>query len=263
MATANPQQPVSNIRPFGATMPQTQFFNGASLSSMNQRPAPQPAPNAPYNMTGFGDVSGFWPYGQSPALPQGPFGSRGVMENRYGEGAYGLPAGFVGWSGPARYSLLPAASLAQNAQGATDLYKKQMGQDWAKNLYTTSTEAIDSQLAAGRQGRQQALAKAGYGGGGTISPFAAAQVQQEDAARAGLYGTAARQAVLSAQQMESEAGRNYLNSLAQTFQALITPAQIETSRQAKVPTTAGVNYLPAAISGIGNVLGGLAGGALS
>jgi len=216
----------------------------------------------------LGPYSGFNPQdyfgtNQSPDLQQklqqqGPF-SRQNQYDQYGAGMYGLPEAFAGWTGPARYAFGPGLAYSQQAQPATDLYRKQMNTDWASTLYGQSADVIDAQGQAAQRTGQQRLAQAGYGGGGTISPFAGLQVQQENLARAGQLGNAARMSVMQGQQMQAEAGRNYLNSLAQNMQALLTPAQLEVSRQAKVPTSGGISFIGPALNAAAAGIGAYAG----
>lgn len=166
----------------------------------------------------------------------GFFGKYGSSSgNAKGGGLYGLPKAFSGWSGAAKYAFAPAMQYAEQSQPIMDYYKGEMGKDYESDLYNRSSEVYEAQNKDATRRRQQGLARAGYGGGGAVSPFAALQVQQEAAARAGALGTAAREAVMQAQAMRSEAARGYGNSLSSVFQALLTPAQIQASRGARVP----------------------------
>jgi len=152
-----------------------------------------------------------------------------------GAGLYGLPKAFSGWSGAARYAFAPAMDYAEQMKPVQDYYKGEMGKDYQADLYGRSSDIYEAQNKDASRRRQQGLARAGYGGGGAVSPFAALQVQQEAAARAGALGSAAREAVFQAQAMKTEAARNYGNSLSSVFQALLTPAQIQASRRSRVP----------------------------
>jgi hypothetical protein len=221
------------------------------------RTPPSQGPYAGFNPQDFFGSSQT-PFFQNMLAQQGPF-SRQSQNDPYGAGMYGLPEAFAGWTGPARYALGPAMSYSQQAQPAMDMYRKQMGTDWTSTLYGQSADVINAQSQAAQRTGQQRLAQAGYGGGGTISPFAGLQVQQENLARMGQLGSAARMSVLQGQQMQAEAGRNYLNSLAQNMQALLTPAQLEVSRQAKVPTSGGVSYIGPALNAAAAGLGAYAG----
>lgn len=226
---------------------------------------PPSAGGGGYGPTAGSPYAGFSPqqifgnaYGSAGNSPYGPF-NRTNSSDPYGGGLYGLPEAFQGWSGPARYAFAPAYNYAQQAQPAIDMYRKQMGTDWASTLYGQSADVINAQGQAAQRTGQQRLAQAGYGGGGTISPFAGLQVQQENLARSGQLGNAARMAVMQGQQMQAEAGRNYLNSIAQNMQALLSPAQLEVSRQAKVPTTGGPSLIGPALGAIGAGIGAYAG----
>jgi len=199
------------------------------------------------------------PLSASRASAAGPF-NRTSAEEPYGAGAYGLPEAFAGWSGPSRNALLNAMVFSKQQQPAIDLYRGQMDTDWSKVLMDQQSDLISTASADASRQRSGALARAGYGGGGAVSPFQASQLQAEAMARAGQLGVAARASVLQGQQMKAEAGRNYLNSIAQNLQAFLTPAQLETSRQARVPGTSGVNYIGPAIQAAGSVLGGFAAG---
>lgn len=228
-ATFQPMRPTPpNQGPF-------QGFNPANYFGSNQTPA-----------------------AQQQLQVQGPFARQNQFDP-YGAGLYGLPNAFQGWSGPARYAFGPGLAFSQQAQPAIDYYKGEMGKDYSSILYSQSADTINAQQDAARRQGQQRLAQAGYGGGGLISPFAGLQVQQENLARAGALGSAARSSILQAQQMRSESARNYLNSIAQNMQALLTPAQLEISRSAKVPTTGGVSYIGPALSALSAGLGAYAG----
>jgi len=219
--------------------------------------APSMGPWAGFNPADFFG-SNQTPDLQQKLAQQGPF-SRQNQYDQYGSGLYGVPDAFIGWSGPARYGLGPAMSFSNQAQPAIDMYRKQMSTDWTSELYGQSADVINAQSQAAQRTGQQRLAQSGYGGGGTISPFAGLQVQQENLARMGQLGSAARMSVMQGQQMQAESGRNYLNSIAQNMQALITPAQLEISRQAKVPTSGGVSYIGPALSAAAAGLGAYAG----
>ena len=174
-------------------------------------------------------------YNSSNNSPFG-FGERG-------QGAYGLPDAFTGWEAGARYSFLPALQYAQGLQPAIQHYQGALGKDWSSDLYGQSADAINAQFRGGRRLQDQSLARAGYRGGATTSPFAAFQIQQEAAARSGQLGNAARMSVLQAQQMKDEAARGLQNTLASQMQALLAPAQFQSSISAKVPTQAGPSLL--------------------
>lgn len=178
---------------------------------------------------------------------------------RLGSGLYGLPKAFSGWSAPARYAFAPALSYAQQAQPAIDYYKGEMGKDYGKQLYSLSSDIYESQAKDTRRKTEQGLARAGYGGGGAISPFASLQVQQEAAARSGALGQAARESVLQAQAMKSQAANNYMNSIASYMQALLVPAQLQSASSAKNPVgSVGPSLIGPAISALGNFVGAAA-----
>jgi len=166
-----------------------------------------------------------------------PFANVGGGDNRKGAGLYNLPEAFAGWSAPARYAFAPSLSYAQQLQPATDFYKSEMGKDYGNDLYNRSADIYEAQAKNARRLGQQGLARAGYGGGGAVSPFASLQVQQESAARAGALGSAARESVLQAQQMKAESARNYQNSLSSWLQAMLVPAQLQAQASSKVPGT--------------------------
>ena len=231
--------------------------NQQGTAGQPQAPSPGYGPQSGSPYAGFNpqDIFG---YPNSSTYPAGPFNRRNQFE-QYGAGLYGLPDAFQGWSGPARYALAPTMNYAQQAQPAINQFRQAMGTDWASTLYGQSADVINAQGQAAQRTGQQRLAQAGYGGGGTISPFAGLQVQQENLARSGQLGNAARMAVMQGQQMQAEAGRNYLNSIAQNMQAMLTPAQLEVSRQAKVPTTGGPSLIGPAINAAAAGLGAYAG----
>lgn len=186
------------------------------------------------------------PYGISQ--PFGPF-VRTNQHDQYGAGLYGLPDAFTGWSGPARYSLGPALSFSAESQPAIDYYKGQLGKDYSKELFGLSSDVYEGQAKSGRAAQEQGLARAGYGGGGALSPFAGLQVQLETQARAGALGNAARQSVLQAQQIQAEASRSYLNAISQRLQALLTPAQLQNAGATKTPAgQIGPSYIGPALN---------------
>ena len=180
-------------------------------------------------MANISDFYGGEDFGPNRDYKPGPGGSNS------GSGMYGLPKAFSGWSGPARYAFAPAMQYAEDAAPIAEFYKGEMDKDYQKDLYSRSSDIYEAQSKDAGRKRTQGLARAGYGGGGAVSPFAALQVQQEAAARAGALGSAARESVFQAQAMRSEAARNYGNTLSSVFQALLTPAQIQASRKSRVP----------------------------
>lgn len=208
--------------------------------------------------TGIGDgyFSGLDPNNMfGPSTKDGPrydspFYGVGAGDNRKGAGLYGLPPAFAGWSAPARYSFAPSLQFAEGAQQAADFYGGEMNKDYSKDLFSKSSDVYEAQARGARRKGEQGLARSGYSGtGGTSSPFASLQVQQEGMARAGALGSAARESVLNAQQIRSEAGRNYLNTLSQQLQALLVPAHLQAAAKGKVPTGGvGPNLIPSAMN---------------
>lgn len=174
-------------------------------------------------------------FGGGEGGPYGKFKDATGKGTQPGAGMYGLPRAFSGWGAPARYAFGPAMQYVDQMRPVADYYKGEMGKDYGADLYSRSSDIYEAQNKDAARRRQQGLARAGYGGGGAVSPFAAMQVQQEAAARAGALGSAAREAVFQAQAMRSEAARGYGNSLSSIYQALLAPAQIQASRSSKVP----------------------------
>lgn len=243
MATATTQVQTPYSGPFGSSPPP---FTGGF--------GPQTGPYAGINpQQYFGTTQD--PNYQQQIQQRGPF-ARQNSYDQFGAGAYGLPDAYAGWSGPARNAVMGALQYSQQAQPAQNMYRQQMNTDWGKEFVSQASDIQGTAEASARRMASQNLARSGYGGGGVVSPFGAAQIEQESLARAGNMGAAARAGVIQGQQMNAEAGRNYLNSLAQNLQAFLTPAQLEVSRQAKVPGTSGVNYIGPAIQAAGSVIGG-------
>lgn len=214
----------------------------------------------PEGQAGFGNFNpqtffgGADPSQVGPPNSYGPF-NRGNQYDQFGSGLYGLPAAFQGWNGPARYAFAPAMQYAQGMQPLLDQQKANMGKDWQKELYGQSADVFNAQDAEGKAKRNQAFAQQGYGGGGQMSPFAGLQLEQESLARGGALGTAARQSVLQSQQMQSQFGRDYQNSLATVMQALLTPAQYQMSQTAKVPVGGnGPSLIGPGLSALGGLL---------
>lgn len=243
--------------------------NGAQVGGgQHARAAAQPAtvPGPPASNGGmFGtlDPAGMFGTLMDPTSA-GRYQANGPFNpvNKYdkpGAGLYGLPPAYAGWSAPARNSLFPTLLFSQQAEPAIAALKGQMNKDWTGELYNQSADIIDTQQQAAKREGEQRLARAGYGGGGTISPFAGLQVQQENLARSGQLGNAARMSIMQGQQMKAEATRSYLNSIAQNMQALLTPAQLEVSRQAKVPIGGGVSLIGPALNAAAAGIGAFAG----
>jgi hypothetical protein len=115
----------------------------------------------------------------------------------------------------------------QQMQGVSDYYKGEMNRDYGKELYGISSDIAETQFTEARRQGQQAMTRAGYGGGGGVSPMASLQLTQEAEARSGAMGLAARQAVLQAQQMRMGAAQNYQNVEANRMQAMLTPAMMQ------------------------------------
>lgn len=185
--------------------------------------------------------------------PYGGF-NRTSPQEAFGSGLYGLPPAFAGWTGASRYSFAPALQYAQGMQPLLDQQKQAMSKDWTKEFYGQSADIFNAQDSEAKAKRSQGLVQQGYGGGGTISPFASLQLEQESMARAGALGTGARQAVIQSQQMQSQLGKDYQNSLATIMQALMTPAQLQAAQTGKVPVGgAGPSLIGPGL----NALGGL------
>lgn len=204
------------------------------------------------------DPGGF--FGEGPKGPSSgsPF-FRTKKGQAYGAGMYNLPDAFRGWSGPSKYAFAPAMSYWNESQGVSDFFKGEMGKDYYDELYGRSADIYEGQQKDARRRGEQGLARAGYGGGGAVSPFASLQVQQEAAARAGVLGNAAREAVLQAQAMKASAANNYMNVLASRMQAMLVPAQLQTSRQTRTPLgSVGPSLIGPAMNMMGGFLGAAA-----
>lgn len=202
--------------------------SGVNTGGANPKELPSGGPYAGFDPSSYFGTTG--QYGNT-----NPFTNVGAGDNRLGAGMYNLPQAFAGWSGAARGAFGPALDYASKVQPVADYYKGEMGKDYQADLYGRSSDIYDAQQKDASRKGQQGLARAGYGGGGAVSPFAALQVQQEAAARAGTLGSAARESVLQAQQMKSEAGRNYMNSLSSYLQAMLVPYQLQSQSISKVP----------------------------
>lgn len=210
-------------------------------------------------MQGF---SGFNPqdyFGRDPSqtAPTNPYGAfnRADQHDAFGSGLYGLPPAFQGWTGPARYAFAPAMQYAQGMQPLLDQQRQGMSKDWTKELFGQQSDIFNAQDTESKAKRNQAFAQQGYGGGGQMSPFAGLQLEQESLARAGALGNGARQAVLQSQQMQSQFGKDYQNSLATIMQALLTPAQIQAGQTGKVPTSGnGPSLIGPGLSALGGLL---------
>ncbi|MBM3276067.1 MAG: hypothetical protein FJZ00_13020 [Candidatus Sericytochromatia bacterium] len=174
-------------------------------------------------------------FGGGEGGPYGKYSNPTGKSTQHGAGMYGLPRAFSGWGAPAKYSFGPTMQYVDQMQPVADYYRGEMGKDYGTDLYSRSSDIYEAQNKDASRRRQQGLARAGYGGGGAVSPFAALQVQQEAAARAGALGSAARESVLQAQAMRSEAARGYGNTLSSIYQAMMAPAQMQAARSAKVP----------------------------
>lgn len=165
-----------------------------------------------------------------------PYWAVGVGDNRLGAGYYGLPPAFSGWTGAARYSIPLSQEYANKLNPVIEHFQKNMGKDYSKELYGLSADAYEGAQRSAKSQQEQGLARAGYGGGGAVSPFAALQVQQEAQARAGAMGTAARQGVLQAQQMSDENARGLYNALGGWLQGLLVPSQLQAAQTSQSPT---------------------------
>jgi len=201
----------------------------------SMRVAP-PTGNAPVT----GPFTDFRPsdYFGAPVPPEtrwGPFVRRNLSD-QIGSGLYGLPEAFMGWQSASRYAFAPSLQYAGDMAPVLEQQRRDAGRDWAGDLYAASSDVAEAQFSDTRRRREQALARAGYGGGGTISPFQAEQLQLEGQARAGVLGSAARESVLQAQSARAEASRNYLNSLSQRYQALLAPAMLQSAGVTRTST---------------------------
>ena len=154
-------------------------------------------------------------------------------QSQFGTGMRGLPGTFQGWNAGARYAFGPGMQYDQKMQGVSDYYKKEMNTDYGKQLYGMSSDIAEKQFGEARRQGQQQMTRAGYGGGGGVSPMASLQLSQEAEARSGALGLAARQAVLQAQQMRMGAAQNYQNVEANRMQAMLTPAMLQRAGTAR------------------------------
>ena len=203
------------------------------------RPPPQP-PVSPGSANWGQTAVNFDPY-KTFGAPNGqpsnfnPFWSIGAGENRQGAGAYGLPPAYAGWNGAARNAVPYVYDYASRIDPTLADLQKESKRDYSTELYGMSSDAAEAQFSDAKRKREQGFAQAGYGGGGTVSPFAAQQLQLEGAARAGQLGNAARQSVMQAQQMKAEASRNYLNAVNNRLASMLLPAQMQLAGQSKTP----------------------------
>jgi hypothetical protein len=189
----------------------------------------------------------------APTNKYGGFNRTGGEQ--FGSGLYGLPPAFSGWTGPARYAFAPAMQYSQQMQPLLDQQRQGMTKDWTKELFGQSSDIINAQQGDASAKRSQSLAQQGYGGGGQMSPFAGLQLEQESLARSGALGNAQRQAVLQSQQMQSQFGKDYQNSLATIMQAMLTPAQIQAGQTGKVPTSGnGPSLIGPGLSALGGLM---------
>jgi hypothetical protein len=233
-----------------------------------QAPAPAPqqgrqAPGIPA-IPGGSPVAGYDPrdiFGASPKWPTNvnPFFSVGVGENRTGAGSYGLPPAYTGWGAPARNAVPFVFDYADRVDPTLESLRQDAGRDFEGELYGISSDTMEAQFSDAKRKREQGFAQAGYGGGGTVSPFAAQQLQLEGAARAGQLGNAARQSVIQAQALKAEASRNYLNAVQSRLMAMLIPAQLQLGTSTKQPTgTIGPTSLAGPILNAGaSVIGAL------
>ncbi len=205
-------------------------------------------------------IAGFNPTSFFGAQPAGAYSGNpftGANKNQQGRGLEGLPDTFAGWTAPARYSFAPAGNFVQGVQPVADFFQNEMNTDYGSQLFGQSSQIIDSQFADAKRQQQDQLQRAGMGGGSAVSPLASLALNEEAAARSGAYGTAARQSVLQAQQMKSQAAQSFQQTLAAMMQAMMAPAQFQASRNAAVPIGQ-VGPSPQGLIGPGlNALGGL------
>lgn len=218
----------------------------------------------------YGNTSNFSPdrFFGAPAHAHGsysgsPFSAAGQRPGpTHGSGLRGLPDVFEGWDAASRYSFFPAIQFAQGSQPSLQGWKQDMNKDWSKELFGQSADAIDAQFSGASRKQQESMTRAGVGtGGASVSPLASFALQNEAQARAGAFGSAARQSVLQAQAMQQQARRGYDALRAQIMQAMLAPAQFQSSRTSQVPIgQVGPSLAGPAMSAAGgalNFLGGL------
>lgn len=164
---------------------------------------------------------------------QGPWTPGG--QDQFGTGMRGLPGTFRGWNAAARYGFGPAMQYDQRMRPVAQFFQGEMNRDYGKELYGISSDIAETQFTEARRQGQQQMTRAGYGGGGAVSPMASLQLSQEAEARSGALGLAARQAVLQAQQMRMGAAQNLQNVQANRMQAMLTPAMMQRAGTARGP----------------------------
>lgn len=207
--------------------------SGGSGRQTAQAQAPRADPPTGGAYEGFSPTDTF---GGNPEWTQeNPFFARGQGENRSGAGLYNLPPAFAGWNATSRYSFAPTLDYVNQTKDAIGQLKSDSEKDYQAELFGMSSDALEGQFSDAKRKREQSYAQAGYGGGGTVSPFAAQQMQLEGAARAGQLGNAARQSVIQAQSMRQEASRSYLNAVQSQLQAMLVPAQLQLAGGTKQP----------------------------
>jgi len=195
---------------------------------------------------------GQWSSGD-PGTTQNPWD---VSGNLYaGTGARGLPKTFRDWNAPARAAFPVAGQYAIAMEPALAQARESMNTDWYNRLYGVQKDATEAQFGQMQQQRQQGMQRAGTTGGATTSPMFNHYLQTESAARSGALGQAARLAMIQADQMRSSAQQNYMNLLAQRFQAQLAPMMIQAARNSTANIGAvGPGVVPAATAGAGGFI---------
>lgn len=181
----------------------------------------------------------------------GSAGKKKSSSNFFDKNAF--PGPISNWPSAAQYAFAPAMQFGQDTQGIADYFKGEMNKDYSGELFNLARRQIDVGLSEGKRLGTEASTRAGFGGSAGSGNESFSSMMRMIAG-SGQMGIAAQNAELAARGMRSEAAQNLYNIMTGRYQAMMAPAQLRVTGQARVPVSAGG---PSLLEVAGPALGGL------